>query len=148
MNALDGVLADRAQHSGFTAVPLSTSTWNPWSIAGRQNASVLSEQSPTNSLNDYHLLIKHSETAGRTDKGPWEPTPISSAPGNLRRTPVHGSDVTDLRKARRQQEIYLKDCSKLYLSELECRAKIRQQRVSTSRHDPTQSYRKSLAAIR
>ena len=138
----------RAKYPGFTAVPLSTSSSNLGHMAGRQHASVLKEQSPRNSLNEHHLSIHHSVPAGRPDKDSWEPTPISSAQGNLGRTRVGSSNLTGLRQARRQQEIYLKNSSKLYLSELECRAKVRQQRVSTSRHDSTQSYRKSLEAIR
>ena len=138
----------RAKYPGFTAVPLPTSSSNLGHMAGRQHASVLKEQSPGASLNEHHLSIHHSVPAGRPDKDSLEPTPISSAQENPRRTRVHGSNLTGLRQARRQQEIYLKDSSELHLSELECRAKVRQQRVSTSRHDPTQSYRKSLEAIR
>lgn len=134
-----------AKYPGFTAVPLSTSNWNPGST---QSAPVSRGQFPTVSSREYRLTIHRSDRAGSTDTTSPGPTPISSAQENPRRTQVYGSNLTGLRKARRQQEIYLKNSSKLYLSELECRAKVRQQRVSTSRHDPTQSYRKSLEAIR
>src|ERR1019366_6109067 len=117
----------RAKYPGFTAVPLSTSSSNLGHMTDRQHASVLKEQSPENSLNEHHLSIHHSVPAARPDRDSWEPTPTSNAQGNLGRTRVHGSNLTGLRKARRQQEIYLKNSSKLYLSELEFRAKVRQQ---------------------
>jgi hypothetical protein len=138
----------RTKHYGFTTVPLSTSTWNPGSMGRTQNAPVSRGQFPLLSSSRDRQSIHGSETLGSTDITLSRPTLNSTTPENLGRTRVHRSNLTGLRKTRRQQEIYLRNCSELYLSELQCRMKVRQQRVSANRHDPTQSYRKSLEAIR
>lgn len=130
----------RNKHYGFTTVPLFTSNWNPGSMGRTQSAPVSRAQFPTVSSRGHRLTIHGSDRAGSTDTTSPGPTLISSAQGNPGGTRVRSSNLTGLRQARRQQEIYLRNCSKLYLSELECRAKVRQQRVSASRRDPAQSY--------
>lgn len=138
----------RTKHYGFTTVPLSTSNWNPGSMGRTQSAPVSRGQFPTVLSRGRRVTIQRADRAGSTDTTSPGLTPISGVQGNLGRTRVRSSNLTGLRQARRQQEIYLRNCSKLYLSELECRARVRQQRVSASRRDPAQSYRKSLEAIR
>lgn len=134
----------RAKYS----VPLSTSDWSLGRTGRSQNAPVLRGQSPVDSVRGRRRLIHSSNGAARTDNSSSSPSSISTAEKDLRRMRVQGSNLTGLRKARHRQETYRRECSKLYLSELECRAKFKQQRVSASRHDPTQSFQESLAAIR
>jgi hypothetical protein len=138
----------RAKYSAITAIPQSTSSWSPGRIGRGQSAPVLRDQFPVDPPKMHPWPIHSSDRPGRTDTTWSGPTPISGAKKDLRQKRVHGSTQTDLHKARHQQEIYLRDCTKLYLPELECRAKLRQQRLSTSRHGPTEYDRKSLAAIR
>jgi hypothetical protein len=138
----------RAKYSAFTAVPQSTSIWSPGHMGRGQSAPVLRGQFPVGSLRRRPRSFHSSDRPGRMGTTSSGPTPISGVEKDLTRTRVNGSNLTGLRQARHQQEIYLRDCSKLYLSELECRAKLRQQRVSSSRHHPTGSFQKSLAVIR
>jgi hypothetical protein len=138
----------RAKHRGFTTVPLSASNWGPGRMGRTQNASVPRGQFPLLSSSRHRQSIHGSDTPGSAGTALKRPPLNSTVQENLDRTRVHRSNLTGLRKTRRQQEIYLKDCSELYLSELECRTKVRQQRASASRHNPTQSYRKSLEAMR
>jgi hypothetical protein len=75
-------------------------------------------------------------------------TPIVNAQGNLGSTRIHGDTYAGLHKSRHQQETYARNCSKLYLSPLQCKAKFRQQRLSANRTDPAHAYRESLETIR
>ena len=138
----------RTKHYGFSTVPLSTSNWNPGSMGRTQSAPVSRGQFPTVLSRGRRVAIHRADRAGSTDTTSPGLTLISGVQGNLGRARVRSSNLTGLRQARRQQEIYLRNCSKLYLSELECRAKVRQQRVSASRRDPAQYCRKSLEATR
>ena len=137
----------RAKYSAFTA-PLPTSSWSLGRIGRSQNAPVLRGQSPVDSVRGRRRLIHSSNWAARTDTTSSSPSSISTAEKDLQLMRVHGHNLTGLPKARHQQETYRRECSKLYLSELECRTKFKQQSVSASRHDPTQSFQESLAAIR
>jgi hypothetical protein len=134
----------RAKYS----VPLSTSDWSLGRTGRSQNAPVLRGQFPLGSLRRHPRSFHSSDRPSRTGTTSSGPIPISGAEKDPTRTRVQGSNLTGLRKARHQQETHRRECSKLYLSELECRAKFKQQRVSASRHDPTQSFQESLAAIR
>ena len=129
------------KYSGATARPLySYSSDGPHS-AGRQNAFVSKQQSPASSRNTLHPSIQHSATA-------WGAPPISNAQGNLGSTRIHGNTYASLHKSRQQQETYARNCSKLYLSALQCRATFRQQRTSANRTDPAHAYHDSLETNR
>lgn len=138
----------RAKYSAFTAIPQSTAGWNPRRMDRSQRAPVLRGQFPVHSLKGHHLATHGSDRAGHMENNSLGSPPFSGAERNLGSTRAHRSNLTDSRKAHYQQESRRRECSQLYLSELECRALLRQQRVSISRRDPTQSFRGSLAAIR
>jgi len=114
----------RAKYSAFTA-PLSTSSWSLGRTGRSQNAPVL-RGPPVDSVRGRRRSIHSSNGAARTDNSSSSPSSISTAEKDLRRMRVQGSNLTGLRKARHQQETHRTECSKLYLSELECRAKFKQ----------------------
>ncbi len=125
------------KYSGATARPLISYSSDALRSAGRQTAIVSKQQSPESSRNTLHLSIHHSATA-------WGAPPISNALGSTR---SRGNTYAGLQKSR-HQETYARNCSKLYLSALQCRAKFRQQRASANRSDPAHAYHESLETIR
>ncbi len=136
----------RINHNpGLIAIPLSTSIWHAASRNNGPDARPFADRSPVNLLRERRLSTRGSDSIRRTDNASSYPAPIFGAERPLRRNQVHISSPTGLSKARHQQETRLRDCSRLALGGLQCRAP--RPASSASRHTLTQSYRKSLAAI-
>ncbi len=122
----------RAKYTGFTSAALSSS--NPRRV---QTTPVL-KGPPVDSPTEHRPSIHRSHSTGTTDITSPARTRILAAEKDLRRGRVHRSRSAGLSKARHQQQIYLRDCSKLFLPELECGGKPGQQgsQVDTTRLSP------------
>jgi hypothetical protein len=90
----------RAKDSAFTVVPLSTSNWGPGRMGHSQNAPALRGQSPVTSVRKHRVSTHGSDEVGRTENISSNPIPISGAERDLRRTPVHRSNLNSLHNTR------------------------------------------------
>ncbi len=126
---------------------LSTSSGRSASKSRSPGAWPSAGRSPVNQLQERHLSTRGTHSVRHTNNTSPYPAPVFGADGILRQSQVHVNSLTGLSKARHQQEIYLRHCQALAVSDVECQAGARQPGVSITRHNTTQSYRKSLAAI-
>lgn len=136
------------------SIPTQLETAAPFTSIGRSAPPVRrpgawqsADRSPLIRVPERQLSTRGAHAVRQTDSTSSIPGPLFRADGILRRSHVQVSSLTSLSKARHQQETYLRHCNMRAVSDLKCKANGQQPGVSITRHNSTQYYQKSLAAI-
>ena len=135
----------RTRYSAFAAVPLSTSNWN---TAASQDPPKLKGPTAVLQVRTHGGSIRGSDGVAHTDNASSVPALILGGQRSLGQARFQRSNLTGLSKARHRQASYGRKCNKSCLSGLECRAKLKQPRVPSSRQGPKRYSRDFLSSIR
>ncbi|MGB8772382.1 MAG: hypothetical protein WCC92_22420 [Candidatus Korobacteraceae bacterium] len=141
-------LSNNDRTNNFTTVPLSTN-WNPGNLGASQNMPILTAQPSEDSLEQqHHRPVRRSDMADRAHTTSSGSAPILGTATEMTQASVHRSNHTVLGKPGHQQDMYRRDCSKMDLTDSKCKANLKQHKVFTNQHEPTQLFPESLTTAR